>query len=593
MTRSIRQIVFSALMILFSVDYCAGMGVLPEEPVFDSAPENYELTWRDDIHVTAYDGVDIYANIFVPVKRSADERFPVIILPNSWLFEEHEYYSQGARFCRKGYIVVAYSARGWGLSGGLVNVGGSDDMEDISSIIDWIIGNYPVQGVVTDNSGHVTDDSGAAIGMCGISLGAGLSILGAAHDTRVKAVMAMVPWADLVSSLYFNQTTKTVWHQLVLLEAGEVTGHLSPEIREISEQLFTHDHPAYFEDIVDWAMQRSPVSYLDDLNTVKGEQRDLAICLSSSLQDEMFPPNQILRFFYSLTTPKKRLDINQGIHMSAETLGLLGKEDCVWQRAHAWLDEHLKFVETGIMDLPKMSIDSKDSNERNYTDHIYIKDINIDHIEGIYDVSVNTDNLTPDIFFIGHRPWYSTYGSLASAKQTTGRTNTIKSGSASLITTGIPVLSSFLEAHTLNLHVKTWFPITNKKKSIVYKSEKFKKNRMIMGTPHLKLNITPSTSSFEIVAHLYVLDDNNMGTLISHAPLTVLSNSILMPNATAGEKITIEFNLITTCVTVGKGQRLALAIDTEDLNYGSAPDTDFNLTFSYDEHSYLSIPFMD
>jgi predicted acyl esterase len=65
----------------------------------------------------------------------------------------------------------------------------------------------------------------------------------------------------------------------------------------------------------------------------------------------------------------------------------------------------------------------------------------------------------------------------------------------------------------------------------------------------------------------------------------------MMQNAKAGEKLTVEFNFITTCATLEKGHRIALAIDTEDPNYGKAPDTEYGLTFSYDRNSCLSVPF--
>jgi predicted acyl esterase len=116
-------------------------------------------------------------------------------------------------------------------------------------------------------------------------------------------------------------------------------------------------------------------------------------------------------------------------------------------------------------------------------------------------------------------------------------------------------------------------------------------DRLVMGTPHVKLNVTPTTSSFQLIAHLYTVNSLGIGTLISHAPLTILSNGKMMPNAKAGEKLTIEFNFITTCAAVGKGQRIALAIDTEDPNYGPAPDKEYQLKFSYDSNSVLSVPF--
>ncbi|GAB6097091.1 CocE/NonD family hydrolase [Desulfatiferula olefinivorans] len=585
--------IYPLLALLLTCTSAVAMGTLPEEPGFNTSEELYESTWRGDVLISSHDGVTIAANIFVPKAREPFERFPAIVMPSSWVMEEHEYVMQGAKLCRKGYIVLGYSPRGWGISEGQVNVGGPDDMADINAIIDWLIAYQPVAGVVTDDQGRVIDDSGAKIGMCGISLGGGLSLLGAAHDTRVKAVMAMVPWGDLAGSLYMNQTTKEVWHKFVLQEIGDLTGNFDPMIRELTGALFEHNHPLYYDSIITWAMERSPINFVDRLNRIDGRPRDIAVCLSNNLQDEMFPPNQILPFFYALETDKKRLDINQGVHGSNDIPGALGIASEAWNKAHAWFDEHLKGMDTGIMDLPPMSIDNKRNQDRNYVDHIYIKDINMNYLDGIYDPSNNVNTIRPETFFLGNRPWYRLYGTLNSYSQKKNTADTIRSGSLSGITTGIPILSSLLEAHTTNLHVETWFPMTNKGKSIVYQSEPMDRDRTIIGAPHVKLNITPTTDSFQLVAHLYTLDKNNVGTLFSHAPLTILGDGKFMKNARAGETLTVEFNLVTTCVTVEKGQRIALAIDTEDLNYGKAPDTDYKLTFSYDQNSTLSIPFVD
>ncbi|MBU1168967.1 MAG: hypothetical protein KKD44_05315 [Proteobacteria bacterium] len=579
-------------LMLFIVPSGFTMGAQPEEPGYNYAEELYETTWRDDVIIESHDGVKIFSNIFVPKPIEPNERFPVIIMPNSWIMEEHEYVMQGAKLCKKGYIVLGYSARGWGLSEGLVNVGGPDDMADIKAIIDWLIDYYPVEGVATDSSGRVIDDANANIGMCGISLGGGLSLLGAAHDTRIKAVMCMVPWGDLGGALYLNQTTKAVWHKMILVEVGGMVGNLDPEIIELTDALFTHDHDTYYDYVINWALERSPIDYIDEYNELNGEKRDIAICLSNNLQDEMFPPNQILRFFYSLKTDKKRLDLNRGIHAGAEAMGTMGLENEIWNKVHAWFDEHMKHVDTGIMDLKKMSIDNKRTDDRYFVDHIYIKDINIDYLDGLYDPKVNVNTITPEKYYLGYRPWYRLYGKLDSSSQTSSKTDTIRTGSLSGISSGIPMVSGMLEADT-NMHVTTWFPRTNKGKSIIYETEVFTEDRTIIGTPHVKLNITPTTDSFQLVAHLYTLDENNVGTLFTHAPLTILGNGKFMPNASAGEKISIEFNFVTTCLTVKAGQRIALAIDTEDPNYGKAPDTDFELTFSYDKNSCLSIPFVD
>jgi hypothetical protein len=331
---------------------------------------------------------------------------------------------------------------------------------------------------------------------------------------------------------------------------------------------------------------------LDKLNYANGKKRDLAICLSNNLQDEMFPPNQILRFYYGLKLEKKRLDFNRGVHGSAEATGIAGLPNEVWNKMHAWFDEHLKNIDTGIMDLKEISINDKRSTKRHYVDHIYLKNLNVNYLDGIY-TEPEKNTINPERFYLGYRPWYGLYGKLDSKTQTTSKTNLINSGSLSGISIGIPVIGSLLEAHTNNLHIKSWFPATNRKKSIIFSSEKLDRDRTIIGAPHIKLNITSSTPTYQLIAHLYTLEPDGTGTLFANAPLTILNNGKHMENATAGKEMTIEFNFIATCLTVKKGQRIALAIDTEDLNYGKAPDKDYQLEFKYNCDTFLSIPFVD
>ena len=108
-------------------------------------------------------------------------------------FTEHEYVVQAARFAKKGYIVLGYCTRGFGKSGGMVDVGGPNDMDDIGCVLDWLEKNTSV-----DKS---------SIGISGISYGGGMSLLGIAHyPDRINCAASMSGWADLIASLYGNET---------------------------------------------------------------------------------------------------------------------------------------------------------------------------------------------------------------------------------------------------------------------------------------------------------------------------------------------------------------------------------------------------
>ncbi|VVS93224.1 CocE/NonD family hydrolase [Desulfoluna spongiiphila] len=574
------------LLALAPMQAAHAMGTLPSE-TFNLSPSDYRWTYQETLDITnPEDGVTLSCNLFLPEPKVSGETFPALVMPNSWLMEEHEYWVQAKTFCEKGYIVLSYSARGWGQSEGVVNVGGRKDTSDITALIDWLTANTPVTGVVKAPDGSVTDDSGAKIGMCGISLGGGLSLMGAAFDTRVKAVMAMVPWGDLVDSLYLNQSPKPVWVKAILVGMGDIAANLDPELSIITDQLFNHEHEAHFDTLLPWALDRSPINFLEKYNA---EDRDLAVCISTNLQDFLFTPTQMLRFYYGLNVAAKRIDFNRGIHASSEGTGLVGIPNTVWNRSYAWFDEHLKGVDTGIMDNPPISIDNKSSSQRHYLDHLYMKDINGAHLEGIQRPPMEND-IVPEKRYLTHRPWYSYKGGLSS--HAGDGSDTISSGLISGLTLGIPLLSSLLEAHTQALHITASLPLASRSKAIVFATERVGSTRTMVGTPTLSLTLTPSAERVQLIAHLYTVDALGIGTLISHAPLTLLESDRLMPSAEPGVAKTYEFNFITTAADVPKGHRLAVAIDTFDISYSRPSEEGFDITLHYGEGCFLEIPWL-
>jgi putative CocE/NonD family hydrolase len=94
-----------------------------------------------------------------------------------------------------GYTVLSYTARGFGdgESGGRVSLAGPNEINDLKQVIDWLL-NDPY-GVIGP---RVTK-----IGVIGASYGGNHSFQ-IASDPRVSAVIPLVGWTDLESSLYPN-----------------------------------------------------------------------------------------------------------------------------------------------------------------------------------------------------------------------------------------------------------------------------------------------------------------------------------------------------------------------------------------------------
>ena len=497
--------------------------------------------YQDGLRISSHDGVRLAASVFTPHGASTANPAPAVVFVNSWALEHHEYLAQAAKLADKGYVVLSYATRGFGLSGGLVNVAGPDDMKDAKAVVDWLLANTP--------------SDPARIGIGGISYGAGISLLAAANDARISAVVAMSGWANLAESLYGGNTPDAVFGG-ILVGAGYLTGRMDPIIaQQYGNLLLHHDIPATLA----WAGQRSPQTVIDVLNA-----RGVPIYLSQNFRDELFEPNASMRFYSALTGPKK-LDLNLGNHATAELGGLLGLRNHVWGNVQRWFDYWLRDQDNGILaDAPVSMAVKLDQQRDTFADW----------------PSAEVQDKT---FYLGPRGWFSN-GDLRSSPSSANASNTFSAGLLSGATAGIPVISSTFEAH-LQAPITAFIPGINRALAIVYESDRFDQTQRIRGIPQLELWLRPSNERFQTIAYLYDLDNWGVGTLITHGPVTVL-------DAVPGQDRKVQIELIATAYDLPAGHRLALAIDTADPQYSAPTLNYYQLTVPYSsgKQSRLVLP---
>jgi predicted acyl esterase len=153
------------------------------------------------VTITSFDGTKLAANLFLPRRTSSTQTFPTIVMIASWAAPGRiEYIGQQQRLAKDGYVVASYSARGFWLSEGLIGAAAPEDVRDVSSVIDWLQANAPV-------------DAGN-IAASGISYGAGLSLMALAKDTRIKTAVALSGWATMADELYPRSTGNLTWGNL-------------------------------------------------------------------------------------------------------------------------------------------------------------------------------------------------------------------------------------------------------------------------------------------------------------------------------------------------------------------------------------------
>ncbi|MBA3523701.1 MAG: alpha/beta fold hydrolase [Geodermatophilaceae bacterium] len=145
---------------------------------------------------TGADAVDLDTTVFTPDDASAGNPAAAIVIAHGYGGTKEEGKGQATKFARDGYVVVTYSARGFGESTGEISMDAPDyEVADARTLIDMLAER---DDVVQDGDGD------PRVGFFGGSYGGGLALLTAAYDQRVDAVSAARTWNSLVNALFPN-----------------------------------------------------------------------------------------------------------------------------------------------------------------------------------------------------------------------------------------------------------------------------------------------------------------------------------------------------------------------------------------------------
>ncbi|MEV4639690.1 CocE/NonD family hydrolase [Actinoplanes sp. NPDC049548] len=482
------------------------------------------------VDITSGDAV-LKANVVAP---AAAGRHPVLIMPSSWGLNDLEYLAQAQTLAGRGYVVVSYTPRGWWFSGGEIDTAGPKDMADISRVIDWALANTPADP--------------ARIGAAGISYGAGLSLLGAAFDRRIRAVAVMSGWADLVASLYADQTRHRQSAGLLQLAANTL-GNASEELNQnLDDFAANRDAPQ----VMAWARKRGAATYLDALNA-----NAPAVFIANGWGDTFFPPNQIVDLYNRLTTPK-RLELRPGDHAIAELTGLIGIDNDVWTSLYRWFDQYLLGA-SGATAEPPVEIKPYNAPEEQYASWSALTTSTRRYGLGAIRRLDGTGLLGGD----PSSGWSKT---LPTDKDTTAN------GGIVLITNGLAAFTGWQPS--------IWLPTVDRSRAGVWASERPSSVQRIRGVPKLHLQLSDTEAQGTVVAYLYDLDAIGTAKLITHAPATWLG--------TEGGSRTVDLDLQATAYDVPAGHSLTLVIDTVDSLYydENAPHRSVTVTGG----SYLDVP---
>jgi ABC-2 type transport system ATP-binding protein len=192
----------------------------------------------EDLVVTSFDGTPIVAHWFPNPSLSAGQRAPVVLNGPGWSQPGENNPVSGAikRLHDLGYNVLTWDPRGFGVSGGEASINAPHiEGRDVRALIDRMAEQPQVK---LDKVGD------PRVGMTGGSYGGGIQLSTAGIDRRVDAIVPVVAWHSLETSLYKDRTFKQGWNSLLYSiglanatngglgggAAGVQTGALDPHI---------------------------------------------------------------------------------------------------------------------------------------------------------------------------------------------------------------------------------------------------------------------------------------------------------------------------------------------------------------------------
>ena len=182
--------------------------------------------------------VHLDSTLYVPDGVDAQHPAPAVIGSHGWGANKVALHDDALDLARAGYVVLLYSARGFGDSSGQVALDSPDyEVLDVKQLITWLAGQ---PGVLLDGP----DDP--RVGLAGPSYGGGITLLTAAYDRRVDAIVPSITWNSLVTSLLPNTAApgvpgvyKQQWAGIFSIGVGGGCARLLPTVCQAFQNMGT------------------------------------------------------------------------------------------------------------------------------------------------------------------------------------------------------------------------------------------------------------------------------------------------------------------------------------------------------------------
>ncbi|HYO86183.1 MAG TPA: alpha/beta fold hydrolase [Dermatophilaceae bacterium] len=139
------------------------------------------------------DGTPVGLDVTV-LRPLASGRYPSVVLAHGFGGSKADLLPRGRDLAARGYVVLAYTARGFGASGGRIHLSAPDyEVADAADLLNLLATR---EDVLRDGPGD------PRVGVAGASYGGALALMLAGSDSRVDAVVSGITWNDLAKALF-------------------------------------------------------------------------------------------------------------------------------------------------------------------------------------------------------------------------------------------------------------------------------------------------------------------------------------------------------------------------------------------------------
>ncbi|WP_157260832.1 CocE/NonD family hydrolase [Patulibacter minatonensis] len=315
----------------------AAIGALAAVPAVASA---------EQVTITSFDGTKLDADFLPAEGLKAGEKAPTVVMTHGFLFTRESTESgllgllgqvPAGAFRKAGYNTVTYDSRGFGRSGGEIELDSPDfEGRDASAVVSY---------VATRPEARLDGPGDPRVGMSGASYGGGVQWAAASRDRRIDALTPSLSWTSLVQAIGRDRRLKLGWW-LPLVGGGELSGlafgaiapqgpelgALPPELIRLSAQaVLTGKAGPEFTEYIRARSTGEAIAKVEAPALIIQGTPDTVIGLDQSIE--------MRRLLRQAGTPTKVLWFCGGHGLC---LTGTGGEDVVRPRVLAWMDRWLK-----------------------------------------------------------------------------------------------------------------------------------------------------------------------------------------------------------------------------------------------------------